>query len=553
MGDVKLTVRTRLLMVMVPLVVAPLLACGVLLYVYLRNGSMEASRAFINQREQEVRDFAERTSDSGLASVLKDVGLHPEDPQIHRRFTRFQSYLQAYFAGLSLRGDMEVALRVFDLQGRELFRTPIPPPAGLLEGEELGVVLDQAVLRRPGQGAISTRESALMGSACPLYARRASTGTEAESGDGRTPVGVALLEYRYPEEEFRRQAQMVTLLSVGLTAGLTALAVFLVTHVVRSLINPVEILVQASRDVANGDLSVRAPVESEDEVGLLARTFNEMTERLSVTIQALEELNEQLEEKVEARTAELAQSEQLKNEFLSNVGHELRTPLNSILNLTKIMRSGRPGPLTEEQEKQLTIVERNAAKLHSLIESILDLAAVRAGSVRLAPTRVDMGRLLREIEAPCRTMAQNKDLEFYLEVDDNTPKVYCDPDRTKQAILQLVNNAAKFTEQGYIKVGCDADPLAMGDYVRCYVIDTGIGIPRDRQELIFKEFAQGDGSITRSYGGTGVGLTLVQKLIVAMGGEVTVSSEAGEGSTFSFTLPIFQPGKHQPRAAVQAS
>ncbi len=140
-------------------------------------------------------------------------------------------------------------------------------------------------------------------------------------------------------------------------------------------------------------------------------------------------------------------------------------------------------------------------------------------------------------------MAANQNLEFLLEAPGDVPVVLCDPDRTKQVILHLVSNAVKFTHQGYVKVGCEADPLALSDYVRCYVSDSGIGIPKDRQEKIFQEFVQADGSITRAYGGAGVGLTLVKRLVVAMGGEVQVSSEAGEGSTFSFTLPVFRaPG-----------
>ena len=146
-------------------------------------------------------------------------------------------------------------------------------------------------------------------------------------------------------------------------------------------------------------------------------------------------------------------------------------------------------------------------------------------------------------------MAANKDLEFRLEAPGNLPTVYCDPDRTKQVILQLVNNAVKFTNEGFVRVGCEVDPLALGHYVRCYVIDSGVGIPRERQQRIFNDFAQADGSITREFGGAGVGLSLVKRLVVAMGGEVQVSSEAGEGSTFSFTLPIYRAQDTAERAA----
>ncbi len=535
-----LTIRIRLLLVMLPLVVALLVACGVLVYLLFAERALQESRGFLDERQREVRTFVERPGEPGLVEVLTALSRDPEAEEARRLYTRFQGYLQAYFRSLRAGSDRCVALRVFDRGNRELFRAPTPLPTEAFPVDELAPTLWRVRLVRPGQSPLRTSLGERMASAYPVYGQP-PVGEEAEEDlAGGVFLGSAVLEYRYPLAAFRRQARIIQLLSVGITAAVVAVVVFLVTRVVRSLVEPVEALARASEAVAGGDLSARVPVMSNDEVGRLARTFNEMTERLAVTIQALEELNEQLEDKVEARTAELAQAEALKSEFLSNVGHELRTPLVSILNLTKILLARMPGDLNQEQETQLRIVERNATRLHELIESILDLAAVRTGSVRLAPRQVDLGRLLREVEAPCRTMAANKNLEFLLEAPGDVPAVLCDPDRTKQVILHLVSNAVKFTHQGYVKVGCEADPLALGDYVRCYVSDSGIGIPKDRQEKVFQEFVQADGSITRAYGGVGVGLTLVKRLVVAMGGEVQVSSEAGEGSTFSFTLPVFR-------------
>ena len=535
-----LTIRIRLLLVMLPLVVALLVACGVLVYLLFAERALQESRGFLDERQREVRTFVERPGEPGLVEVLTALSRDPEAEEARRLYTRFQGYLQAYFRSLRAGSDRCVALRVFDRGNRELFRAPTPLPTEAFPVDELAPTLWRVRLVRPGQSPLRTSLGERMASAYPVYGQP-PVGEEAEEDlAGGVFLGSAVLEYRYPLAAFRRQARIIQLLSVGITAAVVAVVVFLVTRVVRSLVEPVEALARASEAVAGGDLSARVPVMSNDEVGRLARTFNEMTERLAVTIQALEELNEQLEDKVEARTAELAQAEALKSEFLSNVGHELRTPLVSILNLTKILLARMPGDLNQEQETQLRIVERNATRLHELIESILDLAAVRTGSVRLAPRQVDLGRLLREVEAPCRTMAANKNLEFLLEAPGDVPAVLCDPDRTKQVILHLVSNAVKFTHQGYVKVGCEADPLALGDYVRCYVSDSGIGIPMDRQEKVFPEFGLADGANPRASGGVGVGLTLVKRLVVAMGGEVQVSSEAGEGSTFSFTLPVFR-------------
>jgi signal transduction histidine kinase len=538
MGEVKLTVRSRLLAVMLPLVVVPLLACGVLIYLVLNWWALEGSRNFLDERQMELRQFVERPTQPALAQVLRALAANPEGEEARRLYLQFQNYVQAYFRSLQATNGAHLALRIFDANEREMFRAPVPLPAEAYALPELAPVLARSRNLRPGQPPLATELAERMASAYPVMGRPASekAPTAGEQAPGEF-LGTAVLEYHYPLATFRRQARLVTIVSTGITVVLVTLAAFLVTRAVRSLVDPVEALARASEAVSGGDLSARAPVVSDDEIGRLAATFNEMTERLAVTIQALEELNQQLEEKVEARTAELAQAEALKTELLANVGHELRTPLNSVLNLSKFLLAGMPGPLNQEQETQLRIIERNAGRLRDLIESILDLAAVRTGSVRIRPRPVDLPQLLREVSSPCQTMAANKNLAFQLELAEHLPPVLCDPDRTKQVILHLVSNAVKFTHQGSVKVGCETDPLGLGHFVRCYIKDTGIGIPKQQQQRIFGEFIQGDGSLTRAYSGAGVGLSLVRRLVTAMGGEVQVSSETGAGSTFSFTLP----------------
>jgi len=552
---VKLTVRSRLLVVMLPLVMAPLVACGVLIYLLLNWWAPEGYRNFLDERQMEVRQFVERPTQPALAQVLTALAANPDGAETRRLYAQFQNYVQAYFRSLQVVNDQHLALRVFDAEGREMFRAPVPLPAEAYSPDELAPVLRRSQKLRPGQPPLQTELAERMASAYSIVGRPvAENGTSAGEPAPGELLGTAVLEYRYPLAAFRRQAALVTAASIGITLVLVTLAAFLVTRVVRSLVDPVEALARASEAVASGDLSARAPVLSDDEIGRLAGTFNEMTERLAVTIQALEELNQQLEEKVEARTAELAQAEALKTELLANVGHELRTPLNSVLNLTKFLLAGMPGPLNQEQETQLRIIERNAGRLRDLIESILDLVAVRTGSVRIQPQPVDLPQLLREVATPCETMAANKNLQFQLELAEHLPPVLCDPNRTKQVILHLVSNAVKFTAQGSVKVGCETDPLGLGRFVRCYVKDTGIGIAKEQQERIFGEFVQADGSLTRAYGGAGVGLTLVKRLVTAMGGEVQVSSETGAGSTFSFTLPtVGAPGSPRTETAPKPS
>jgi signal transduction histidine kinase len=523
---------------MLPLVVVPLVVCGVLIYLLLNWWALEGSRNFLDERQMELRQFVERPTQPALAQVLTALAANPQGEETRRLYLQFGNYIQAYFRSLQAANGTHLALRIFDVTDREMFRAPLPLPPNVYPLNKLAPVLARSRNLRPGQPPYQTDLAERMCSAYPIVGRPASE----SPGSGGEPapgvfLGTAMLEYEYPLAAFRREGRLVTVTSTGITLVLVSLAAFLVMRAVRSLVDPVEALARASEAVAGGDLSARAPVVSDDEVGRLARTFNEMTERLAVTIQALEELNQQLEEKVEARTAELAQAEALKTELLANVSHELRTPLNSVLNLSKVLLAGMPGPLNQEQQTQLRIIERNATRLRDLIESILDLTAVRTGSVHLEPRPVDLLQLLREVATACQTMTANKNLQFQLELTEHLPPVLCDPDRTKQVVLHLVSNAVKFTHQGSVRVGCEHDPLGLGHFVRCYIKDTGIGIAKEQQERIFGEFVQADGSLTRAYGGAGVGLSLVRRLVTAMGGEVQVSSETGAGSTFSFTLP----------------
>jgi CheY-like chemotaxis protein/GAF domain-containing protein len=292
---------------------------------------------------------------------------------------------------------------------------------------------------------------------------------------------------------------------------------------------------------------------SNEELEERGRALQDSQARLEQQQAELEQTNVQLEEhsqNLERQKAELlhAQQEltanalqlergsQYKSEFLANMSHELRTPLNSSLILAKLLQDNKHGNLSEEQVRYAATIHSSNSDLLSLINDILDLSKVEAGQmdVQFAPCAVDsILQTLRQTFAP---VADSKGLEFITDIGENVPQYFVtDNQRLLQILRNLLSNAFKFTERGSVGV---AVKRAGDDALRFEVRDTGIGIPRDKQDLIFQAFQQADGTTSRKYGGSGLGLSISREFSRLLGGAVAVSSEPGRGSVFSVTLPI---------------
>ena len=252
---------------------------------------------------------------------------------------------------------------------------------------------------------------------------------------------------------------------------------------------------------------------------------------------------------VEEKAEQLALTSKYKSEFLANMSHELRTPLNSILILSKLLSDNPQGNLNEKQTEFARTIHGAGADLLSLINDILDLSKIESGTVSIELGDMPMSGLKQHMERTFRQLAADKNLQFNVEFDTGLPlAIRTDEKRLQQVVLNLLSNAFKFTAQGGVTLSVKSaargwstnHPVLRGaeQAIEIAVTDTGIGIPEDKQKLIFEAFQQADGTTSRKYGGTGLGLSISREIARLLGGELQVRSKTGEGSTFTLFVPL---------------
>ncbi|GAB4527138.1 MAG: hypothetical protein Fur0018_12660 [Anaerolineales bacterium] len=313
---------------------------------------------------------------------------------------------------------------------------------------------------------------------------------------------------------------------------------YLLEHGFRTLL----ILPLAAKGEALGILEIALPDEER------RYTVGQMDLAMTVAASAAVSLeNARLYEEQRQTAERLKEVDTLKTQFLANMSHELRTPLNSIIGFSRVILKGIDGPINELQEQDLSAIYNSGQHLLSLINNILDLSKIEAGKMEIAQEDVNINMMVKSVLSTAIGLTKDKPVKLLSDVDENLPIITGDNTRIRQVLLNLVSNAAKFTEDGYIKIVAKLRPRATGKGQEVYmaVEDTGLGISPEDQAKLFKPFSQVDGSATRKTGGTGLGLSISKRFIEMHGGEIGIISEEGRGSTFWFTLPLTREAEEE--------
>jgi len=327
-----------------------------------------------------------------------------------------------------------------------------------------------------------------------------------------------------PSADFMEQIEKTTQLTsfFSLFALLLSIGVSILTA--HWVIRPILTLNMAAKNLAKGEWEQPLPLHRQDEVGQLAHSFNDMTNRLRQSHQELEQTVSKLQE-----------LDRMKAEFLTNMSHEIRTPLNAILGFSDVLLQGLDGELPPQAHQDIQLIHTRGQHLLALVNDVLDISKIEAGLMEIVPKPLDIYELIPDIEKTAKTMATGKPVKLSITVAPNLPNIYADTIRVKQILVNLLDNAIKFTLIGdiTIKVVLDVTP----NQVKFMVIDTGVGILESQQSLIFERFKQIDMSKTKVHEGTGLGLAICKELVELHGGKIGVKSQAGEGSEFWFTIP----------------
>jgi signal transduction histidine kinase len=424
-------------------------------------------------------------------------------------------------------------MTVMDREGTVLAR--YPNPSALIGRNVRETPLAREVITHDGDG---TAELPGLDGVERLYGYTARRGTDG-SPDLFITVGTPT-EAAYSEIDAAYRGRLI---AMGVALGLMLLLAWLASELF--FMRRLRALLAAIGLLSRGDYTVRTGLPHDSgEMGQLATAFDAMAASLQ---QAREEEAREAELRLqnvrleqEARAAQ--EANRLKDEFVSMVSHELRSPLTSVRGYVDLLLEGSAGGLSTEQREFLQVVNHNSGRMLSLINDLLDIARIESGRVQLNCQPVEVDQLVAQAAESLRPQIEAKSQVMDVALTGDVPRVWADPDRGVQILVNLLSNASKYTpEQGRIRL----DAVARGPEVEIRVRDTGVGIPPEQLEQLFTRFFRVSGEAARMAGGTGLGLVITKALVEAQGGSISVESEPGVGSTFAFTLPTVDAVEHR--------
>ncbi len=361
---------------------------------------------------------------------------------------------------------------------------------------------------------------------------------------GKTVVTITT---RYANDEKIEQIKHGTFI----TMTILLLTILLVIQISNTITKPIKSLSRTVKSIASGNLEARIENNATGEIGALQSCINHMADELEHSQSNMEnqlndytnELHQTMEE-LEIRNAELditrskaIYASNAKSEFLANMSHEIRTPLSGIIGFTELLRETK---LTNQQKDYSGTIQKSAKNLLEIINDILDLAKIESGKTEISKSEFNLIDIIEDIINLLSPTALDKNVELFYRIEKDVPNIiHSDPFRLHQILTNLISNAIKFTDKGYVYLQVTTEELnKTKTRIKFTVSDTGIGMSGEDKKKLFTAFTQADTSITRRFGGTGLGLVISRKLTLLMKGEIGFDSTKGEGSTFWFSVPV---------------